>query len=584
MKNPTFIKSLLATLFIAFGVFALTSAMRPSYIGTRAGKADENYIRSENCLVCHESKYRSWSHTFHSKMTQEATPKAVTGDFEKNNTFEYLGVKSKMERRGSEFFMNFEYPDGKKESNKIYRTVGSRRMQQYVTRQNGQYTRLPVAYDLVNQRWMNLNGSFFYPDDDNFSRHKSTWDLNCVFCHNVKAQPNYNRQTQLANTEVAEIGIACGACHGQGAEHAQMAGSPVVRAQWFLDEKTDRKIVLPPKLDSDRSLMVCAHCHGQRTPNPPERIGEIMAKGDPFDAGENLSTFYTPVQRDTHIGDYSFAARFWDNGSPRLTAFEYQALTRSACFVKGKPGNRINCLSCHTMHSGDPEGQLTDDMRTNQACTQCHQQFNAPEVLTRHTRHTANSEGSSCYSCHMPKVVYGVMTFHPTHDITVPDPALTVKQAVPNACNQCHVDRSVNWAIAQTKDMWPGRFNGAQAGSDSQFDEPEGVRSLFAGDALTRAMATDALMRHSEPDYYLPFLSEAFASENYPVVRFFAANGLAAAHWNLPQPDYLAGENQRSKIISLWLARIESAKRAEVKQLADRLRQKRKDVDLEVGE
>jgi predicted CXXCH cytochrome family protein len=584
MKNSTFIKSLLVTLFVAFGVFALTSALRPTFLGTRAGKADENYIKSENCLTCHEEKYKSWSHTYHSKMTQEAAPAAIAGDFDKNNTFEYLGVKTQMERRGNEFYMNFEYPNGRKESDKIYRTTGSRRMQQYITRQNGQYTRLPVAYDITNQRWMSLNGSFFYPDSDKFDQHRSTWDLNCVFCHNVKAQPNYNRQTKLANTEVAEIGIACGACHAAGAEHAQLASSPAVRAQWLLDEKADRKIVLPSKLDTDRSMMVCAHCHGQRLPNPPERINEVMDKGDPFDAGEDLAALYTPVQRGTHVGEYSFAGRFWDNGSPRLTAFEYQALTRSQCFLKGKPGNRINCLSCHTMHEGDPKGQLTDDMRTNQACTQCHQELKAPDALKVHTKHESDSQGSSCYACHMPEVVYGVMSFHPSHDITVARPELTTAQGVPNACNQCHVDKSVNWAIAQAKTLWPDKYGDAKTSADAQFDEAEGVRALFAGDALTRAMAANALAEHSAPDYYLPYLSQAFDEENYPIVRFFAANGMAAAHWNLPKPDYLASDGQRGALLSQWWGALEGVKRADAKQQADKLRQKRKDIDLEVGE
>jgi predicted CXXCH cytochrome family protein len=583
VRNSALIKSLIATLFVALGVFALTSALRPTYVGTRAGKADENYVKSENCMTCHEGRYRSWEHTYHSKMTQEATPKAVTGDFTKNNSFEYAGVKSKMERRGDEFYMNFEYPDGRRESDKIYRTVGSRRMQQYVTRQNRQYTRLPIAYDLVNRRWMSLNGSFFYPDSEKFDQHRSTWDLNCVFCHNVKAQPNYNSQTKLANTEVAELGIACGACHGEGAEHAQMAASPIVRAEWDADAGPDKKIVLPTKLDTDRSMMVCAHCLGQRLPNPPSRINEIMSKGDPFDAGEDLSAIYTPVRQDTHIGEYSFAARFWDNGSPRLTAFEYQALTRSECFLKGTPGNRINCLSCHTMHSGDPKGQLTDDMRTNTACTQCHQQLSSPDALKAHTKHSPESQGSSCYACHMPEVVYGVMSFHPTHDISVPHPEMTAAQGVPNACNQCHIDKSVNWAIAQSKTLWPDRYKDAQLAIDAQFDEAEGARELFAGDALTRALGANALAEHAPGNYYLPYLSEAFASENYPIVRFFAANGMAAAHWNLPKPDYLAAENLRGDQILQWQAQLgDRGKMA--KQEADRLRAKRRNVDLEVGE
>ena len=103
-------------------------------------------------------------------------------------------------------------------------------------------------------------------------------------------------------------------------------------------------------------MMVCGHCHGQRVPEPFERIQELLAKGDPFNAGDDLSTFFKPVWRETKIGDYSFENRFWNNGSPRLTAYEYQGILRSKCFTAGEQENKINCLSCHTMHGGDPKG------------------------------------------------------------------------------------------------------------------------------------------------------------------------------------------------------------------------------------
>ena len=54
----------------------------------------------------------------------ELTYNRELGDFEKNNTFEYLGVKAKMERRGNEFFMTFTYPDGKSEINALHVPVG----------------------------------------------------------------------------------------------------------------------------------------------------------------------------------------------------------------------------------------------------------------------------------------------------------------------------------------------------------------------------------------------------------------------------------------------------------------------------
>ncbi|PYS87542.1 MAG: hypothetical protein DMF62_12130 [Acidobacteria bacterium] len=584
MQKTILAKSVIVTLFVLFGVAAAVHGLRSSFTGTRQGKADQNYIDSENCLACHSDHFASWRRTFHGRMTQDISPQTVQGDFEKNNTYEYLGVKAQMERRGNEFFMSFTYPDGKREINKIERTVGSRRIEQYITKQNGQYFRLPVAYDLPQRRWFSLNGSFFYPDGGDFKQHVAQWDTNCVFCHNVKAQPNFNFETRRANTEVAELGIACGACHGPGAEHADLASSPVTRARWLSNETIDRKIINPQKLDTDRAMMICGHCHGQRVPNPTDRIREIMSKGDPFDSGEDLAEFYIPVHADTTIGNVSFASRFWPDGSPRLTAYEYQGILASPCFLKGQSGNRISCNSCHTMHGGDVKGQITDEMRTNVACTQCHAEFRDETVLAEHTRHQVSSEASSCYSCHMPEVVYGIQSFHKTHQISVPDPQLTAAKGVPNACNQCHLDRSVNWAIEKTKEFWPEKFSSIRASNDPQFDKPEGERGLFAGDALTRAMMADALSRRADKTWAAPLLIEAFAGENYPIVRYFAANGLEAFGWNIAKPDYLGSDDVRASQISLWSGRLEPATSADIRKAAAAFRSLRRDVDIEVGE
>ncbi len=525
-------------------VAAVVLAARPAYVGVRAGRVDENYLQATDCRACHADHFATWARTYHSRMTQEARPQTVQGDFERDNTFEYLGVRAHMEQRGARFFMTFNFPDGRAQEVSIDRTVGSRRIEQYLTKQQGQYTRLPIAYDLVNRRWMSLNGSFFYPDNNNYFQHLTQWDSNCVFCHNVKAQPGINFQTKQFQTEVAELGIACGACHGAGAAHAEAAGSPLTRTRWHRAPEADKQIVNPLKLTPERALMVCGHCHGQRVPEPFARIQTILTAGDPFNAGEDLAQFYRPVTRDTHIGQFSFATRFWANGSPRLTAYEYQGILRSKCFTAGRGPDRLNCMTCHTMHGGDPQGQITAANRTDKPCLTCHQQYADKAALGAHTQHAPQSAGSRCYNCHMPRVVYGIMAFHPTHDITVPDPQLTATQGVPNACNQCHLDKSVNWSIAQAQRLWSARFDRAQLSADAQFDLAEGPRALFAGDALTRALAADALGSGGpvkpDPLWAAPFLVEAFA-DKYPVVRFFAAQGLrapASVPWPTTKPDY----------------------------------------------
>ena len=584
MQRKLLARSAVVTLFALFAIAAAVYGLRSNFTGTRQGKADENYIASENCLACHAGHYASWRQTHHGRMTQNISPQTVQGDFEKSNTYEYAGVKAKMERRGNDFFMMFAYPDGKTEINKIERTVGSRRIEQYVTKRDGQYFRLPVAYDLIQRRWMSLNGSFFYPDGEDFNQHTAQWDTNCVFCHNVKAQPNFDFQVRKANTEVAELGIACGACHGPGAIHADLASSPVTRTQWLADESVDRKIINPEKLDTDRSMMICGHCHGQRVPNPTDRIRDIMSKGDPFDAGENLSEMYTPIDHGTKIGNVSFASRFWADGSPRLTAYEYQGMTNSPCFLKGKVGNRINCNSCHTMHGGDVKGMIEPEMRTNAACTQCHAELRDESLLVKHTKHQASSEGSSCYSCHMPAVVYGVQTIHKTHQIAIPQPLLTAEKGVPNACNQCHLDKSVNWAMQKTREFWPAKYSVAPVSKDKQFDTPEGERGLFAGDALTRALMADALSRRADKHFAAPLLIEAFMNDDYPIVRYFAANGLESFGWNIAKPDYLGTDAARLRQIGLWTSRVTADTATEIRRIAAEFRSLRREVDIEVGE
>lgn len=570
---------------------AIVLEARPRYSGVRAGFADENYLKSQDCRACHAGHFASWARTYHSRMTQEAKPASVQGDFTNQNELTYLNVKAKMERRGDEFYVTFSNPDGSTQKIKIDRTVGSRRIEQYLTKQSGQYSRLPIAYDLVNKRWMHLNGSFFHPDSENYFQHGAQWDANCVFCHNVKAQPHLDFQTKQFSTEVSELGIACGACHGPAANHAQAALSPLTRTLWRWSSISDKSIVNPLKLSAERSLMICGHCHGQRTPDPMDRIQTILSHGDPFNAGDDLSQIYKPITRETEIGKVTFASRFWRNGSPRLTAYEYQGILRSKCFTAGKVGERINCLTCHSMHEGDPKGQITSENRSDKPCLGCHQKFEQAGALTKHTGHAEQSMGSRCYNCHMPRVVYGVMTFHPTHEITVPDPQLTIREGVPNACNQCHLDRSVNWSVAEVKRLWPERFAKAEPGNDFQYDVPEGARALFAGDALTRALAADLLGGGGpfkpDPVWAGPLLVEAF-EDKYPIVRFFAANGLARsdAPWKESKPDYLGTSDERLKALQHWreVMVVFHADERWAKSLSSKLAALRSDIDLEVGE
>jgi tetratricopeptide (TPR) repeat protein len=89
----------------------------------------------------------------------------------------------------------------------------------------------------------------------------------------------------------------------------------------------------------------------------------------------------------------------------------------------------------------------------NNACVPCHEdKVNAPAA---HTHHLAESEGSKCISCHMPKTAFARMN-RSDHSMAPPAPAATIAYQSPNACNGCHADRDAAWADALVR-QWRTR-------------------------------------------------------------------------------------------------------------------------------
>jgi tetratricopeptide (TPR) repeat protein len=112
----------------------------------------------------------------------------------------------------------------------------------------------------------------------------------------------------------------------------------------------------------------------------------------------------------------------------------------------------VTCLDCHNPNS------VKRSLPGNSLCTRCHSggYTNAPVINpVEHGHHGVEGAGSECIGCHMPVTVY--MQRHPRHDhgFTIADPLLTKDLNIPNACNRCHADKPVDWAIEYT-DKWYG--------------------------------------------------------------------------------------------------------------------------------
>lgn len=400
----------------------------------------------------------------HAVTVKSANPQSVKGDFERENILFYNHVKVEMSRTGDGFFVKFT--NGAEISDyKIEAVVGAEKLQQYIAQKDGKAILLPVAYDLRKKRWLSANEIVFEAADADFFKYQADWQTACAACHLEKLD-----ETQVSfdvkKLDSAQVLLACGSCHAKGLHESFLKLEEIAVREKYFDD------------------LISAHRNA-----PPS------------------------------------AEDFFADGSPNKAAHEYQGILRSVCFVKNKGGEVINCLSCHSPENGLRDVKTDEKLLSGQACTSCHQEFTAPETVVEHTKHRTNSE-ANCYGCHLPEIAYGHLEFQRTHEISVPNPSLTVEKQVPNACNLCHADKSVNWAITQSKKLWSERFRDAKVSDDDQFNQPEGVRGLFANDALTRALTANALKRQTSTDWFAPLADESWRNEKYPLVQYFLANTL----------------------------------------------------------
>jgi len=517
-------------LLIALGAL---SAAAVAWVGVSAGAVTEelgrprdlhevDHVTSGECARCHPAQHESWARTFHRTMTQEATERAVLGDFD-DATLEYGGVTAHFERGpDGGFSMRFVGPDGRAWSRAtVVRTVGSRRYQQYLAADGDVLFRLPVAWHVEEQRWFHMNGAFLTPDPvghadsiarEDYYRHVTRWNDNCVFCHNVGANPG--RREDGFDTEVAELGIACEACHGPAEDHARLNADPVRRYALHLGDRADPSIVNPARLSPARSAEVCGRCHGQRIASD---VGPFLRDGDPFVPGDRLADYTRPLTRRTSLnGDpAAFEERFWPDGTARLTAYEYQGLLQSRC-------DELTCITCHGMHEGDPRGQVRPEARGDGACTGCHADLAGPA----HSGHPART-AVACVDCHMPRVVYGVVDVHRSHRIERPIPS----PDRPGACALCHADRTDRWLNEGYARLYGRELPRGPGGW------PRVHRDALAGDPIERAVAAHALGGPAgalRPARRVALLLDVMEHDPYPAVRHIAWRSLGRLRGDRP--------------------------------------------------
>ena len=181
-------------------------------------------------------------------------------------------------------------------------------------------------------------------------------------------------------------------------------------------DTTDFKLIRTKKFTPAQHNDACNSCHSKAMPltagyKTPERFF------DHFDLVTLENSDFYPDGRD--LGE-NYTQTSW---------------RMSPCAKDGK----LHCVTCHTS-SGRYRFKKE---KFNNACLPCHEE--RVKNVAAHSHHPAESEGSKCISCHMPKTDFARMQ-RSDHSMLPPTPATTIAYQSPNACNGCHADKDAAWA------------------------------------------------------------------------------------------------------------------------------------------
>ncbi len=300
------------------------------------------------------------------------------------------------------------------------------------------------------QRWFHLypDEKIAHDDELHWTKPSQNWNSMCAECHSTNLRKNYDPASRSFSTSWSEIDVSCEACHGPGASHVSWAGKKPgwekhqsdkglrlllderKGVTWSMDPETGSARRDKPR-NSEKEIEMCARCHARRSP-----ITRDYVHGDRF--------------MDHYLARHLDQGMYFADGQMDDEVYVYGSFLQSKMYHAG-----VTCSDCHEPHSLDLKAP------GNGVCLQCHQ---ADKYDTSgHHFHEAGSPGASCAECHMPPRDYMVVDPRHDHSMRIPRPDLSVKLGTPNACNQCHQDKSSEWAATWVSDWYGHTPEGFQA-------------------------------------------------------------------------------------------------------------------------
>lgn len=480
-------------LLIAIGFFYFLSDKTKTHSAT--------YVDNKLCMQCHQAEAKTWNTSHHALAMAHANATSIKANFD-NTRFKRHGLTSHFFKRDNKFYIRTDGPTGQFSDYEVKYTFGTDPIQQYIIElPNGRLQNFTLAWDVHHKKWFDLYPNEKTPTGDilHWAGQYQNANMMCVSCHTTAFQKNYNATSDSYTSTWSEMNVSCQSCHGPGEHHVDWAKAQV-KGTTQVDFKNEHQGLIDFKRGGANLVIeTCAACHSRRS--------ELTA--NPY-AGQPFMNHYLPALLTEGL--------YYADGQQDAEVYVYNSYRQSKMFQRG-----VSCVDCHNPHSGKLK------FEGNAVCTQCHSpqgDKRFPTAAKRyddplHTFHKTGSPGAQCVNCHMPAKKYMLIHSRPDHSIRIPRPDLSIKLGTPNACTDCHTNKSAKWA-----EDWITQWYGANRHSKIHYGE------IIAAGRSGNSAAEEALIKLAE-DSSEPSVVRATALD---LLANYSLNSMQASISGLKSP------------------------------------------------
>jgi len=508
------------------------------------------YSGSDTCIQCHESEASLWSDSHHALAMSHATPESVLGDFS-GVEFQHFDTTSTFFQRNEEYWVRTDNAEGELQEFPVAYTFGFKPLQQYLIEfPGGRLQTLPIAWDdreseEGGQRWFHIYPDEAITSDDqlHWTGREQNWNYMCAECHSTNLAKNYDLASDSYATTWSEINVGCEACHGPASNHVAQAESGQFNSRFGLATDLDDTGRAVWEMNVETGIAVRSELR-MRPPLQPEACGRCHSRrsvtSEDYTYGHSLLDTHSPALLDERL--------YFPDGQIREEVYVYGSFLQSRMYQAG-----VSCSDCHEPHSG----RLRTGSEPNDICATCH----LPTRFANSGHHNHPEETVGCVDCHMPSRDFMVIDGRRDHSFRLPRPDLTIATGSPNACNQCHVDESADWALTAVQD-WYGEaandhygfaIHAAQTGAENGNELL--IRTIT--DISTPGIARGTALSIFQPPYsqQVGSIIQTSLADADPFVRIGALRALSRL-----QPEWQVRLGAPLLTDSLQMVRIETAR------------------------